>query len=190
MNICWTWNWFLAASGVHDLSSSQRKCRLFQREVVFLGHRVTGGNITIDESKVVCVKDWPFPQTISDLRVFLRFANYYRNFDPGFSTVAEPLNECLRNDVPIMQSEERLRAFESIKTLLTTAVGIFRNEGDITSKWNFIQFVVFFITVNFHRRVISDTVWLAAQPPHPSITTSHLTLTLTLTQLEHRLGPS
>jgi len=70
---------------------------------------------------------------ISDLRVFLGFANYYRNFVPGFSTVAEPLNECLRNDVPIMQTEERLRAFESIKTLLTTAsaLGIFRNEGDV-----------------------------------------------------------
>ena len=60
----------------------------------------------MDESKVACVKDWPFPQTISDLRAFLGFANYYRNFVPGFSTVAQPLSECLRKDVQIVPTEE------------------------------------------------------------------------------------
>ena len=47
--------------------------------------------------------------------------------------MAEPLNECLRKDVPIVPTEQRLRAFESIKILLTTApaAGLFRNEGDV-----------------------------------------------------------
>lgn len=115
------------------LKLKSKKCRLFQREVVFLGHRVTGGSVSMDESKVACVKDWPFPKTISDLRAFLGFANYYRNYVPGFSTVAEPLNECLRKNVQIVQTEERLRVFEHIKTLLTTApaLGLFRKEGDV-----------------------------------------------------------
>ena len=65
--------------------------------------------------------------------MFLGFASYYRNFVPQFSAVAEPLNDCLRKDVPIVPTEPRLRAFECIKTLLTTApaLALFRNEGDV-----------------------------------------------------------
>ncbi|KAK3549321.1 hypothetical protein QTP70_034549 [Hemibagrus guttatus] len=51
----------------------------------------------MDEKKVTAVRDWPTPTTVKELQQFLGFANFYRRFIKGYSSVTSPLTNLLRN---------------------------------------------------------------------------------------------
>ena len=97
------------------------KCNLFRSSVKFLGHIVSENGVSVDPDKVACIKAWPFPKSVSELRGFLGLSSYYRSFCKGFSTMAEPLTQMLRKGVPVEPNECRLKAFNDLKTFLTTA---------------------------------------------------------------------
>lgn len=48
--------------------------------------------------KVKAVQEWPFTRIIKELQHFLGFANFYRRFMRGFSTVAAPLTSLLKGE--------------------------------------------------------------------------------------------
>ncbi|XP_073815088.1 uncharacterized protein [Musca autumnalis] len=80
------------AFGVNGgLKLNPKKCVLFQREVKFLGHRVTTEGIWTDNEKIEAVRDWPKPQNLHELLSFLGLCTYYRRF-PNFASVAVSLH--------------------------------------------------------------------------------------------------
>jgi len=97
------------------------KCKFFQDRVRFLGHHVSAKGLETDSSKVDCIVNWEFPQTISELRSFIGMCSYYRAFCRNFASVAEPLTECLRKGVPLCWTPARQEAFDALKRFLTTA---------------------------------------------------------------------
>lgn len=60
---------------------------------MFLGHRVGGGMIRMDEQKVCAIRDWAVPTKVTELRSFLGLVNYYRRFIAGYSKRAAPLTD-------------------------------------------------------------------------------------------------
>ena len=50
----------------------------------------------MEEKQIKAVYDWPKPQSVRDIRVFLGFANFYRQFIQGFSRLAAPLTSILK----------------------------------------------------------------------------------------------
>ncbi len=50
----------------------------------------------MEEKKIEAVKAWPEPQTVRDIQVFLRFANFYKRFIQNFSKIAAPLTLMLQ----------------------------------------------------------------------------------------------
>ena len=115
------------------LKLKPKKCKLFQSELSYLGRIVSGDQVKIDETKVACVKYWPFPRNIAELRSWLGFTSYYSTHIKNYSQIAEPLNEMLRKNVPVTPNKDRLRAFETLKNILTSppALALFRDEGEI-----------------------------------------------------------
>ncbi|KAL7862813.1 hypothetical protein SRHO_G00117970 [Serrasalmus rhombeus] len=79
----------------YGLKLRPEKCHLFQREVKFLGHCVSGKGIFPDPAKISAVKDWATPKTVRQVRSFLGFVGYYRRFIKDFSKIAKPLNGLL-----------------------------------------------------------------------------------------------
>lgn len=51
----------------------------------------------MERNKVSAVTDWPESSTVKELQGFLGFANIYRRFIRGSSTVAAPLSDLLKS---------------------------------------------------------------------------------------------
>jgi len=48
--------------------------------------------LEMEEEKVKAIKEWKTPTKIKDVKSFLGFANFYRQFIKDFSHIAVPLN--------------------------------------------------------------------------------------------------
>ncbi len=80
----------------HSLYTNLKKCRFHQDEVRFLGYIVSHQGIQIEKEQIQAVCDWPKPQSVYDIQVFLGFANFYQQFIQGFSRLATPLTSMLK----------------------------------------------------------------------------------------------
>lgn len=73
------------------LKLKPRKCQLYKKEVEFLGHIISTSGVQTDPKKIECVKQWPTPTSVTEIRSFLGFCSYYRRFIPQYSNIAKPL---------------------------------------------------------------------------------------------------
>jgi hypothetical protein len=97
------------------------KCHWAVAKVKFLGHILDESGVPVDPGKVSIVKDFPRPDTPKRLKSFLGLANYYRRFVMGFSIITGPLRKLLSKDTPFVWTDECEKAFNDLKTALTTA---------------------------------------------------------------------
>ncbi|GBG70417.1 hypothetical protein CBR_g6543 [Chara braunii] len=61
-------------------------------------HVLDGDGIKPEDSKIAAIRDWSTPRTLTELRLFLGLANYYRKFVRNFSTIAAPLRRLLKKE--------------------------------------------------------------------------------------------
>jgi hypothetical protein len=57
---------------------------------------------------------------VSQVRSFLGLTGFYRRFVKDVSTIATPINELTKKEVPFKWGEAQQKAFEELKTKLTT----------------------------------------------------------------------
>jgi len=57
-------------------------------DINFLGVVIGEDKIEIEKDKVAEILKWPVPKTVQDIRKFLGFANYYRQFVKDFTKIA------------------------------------------------------------------------------------------------------
>ena len=69
------------------------KCEFFGSSLKYLGHVVSGDGIATDPCKIEAICNWPTPKTVTDVRSFTGFTNYYRKFIKGYAKIARPLHE-------------------------------------------------------------------------------------------------
>src|SRR6266851_9231849 len=62
----------------NDLHLNPEKCIFKQDHLDFLGVRVGGGKVQMEQAKVDCVKEWTCPRSVHEVRKFLGFTGYYR----------------------------------------------------------------------------------------------------------------
>ena len=65
------------------------------------------------------IKEWPFPTTVKQVRGFLGFGNFYRQFIKHFSEVAKPLNNLLKKDRKFEWTEACQNSFDELKKRFT-----------------------------------------------------------------------
>ena len=110
----------LAATGLRLKPS---KCEFFKSKVSYLGHIVSKKGIEMDPKKIEAIEKWPIPRTVTEVRSFLGFTNYYRKFIPRYAQVAKPLNQLVSGDNAKMKkavinwTNEFQEAFEHLKCL-------------------------------------------------------------------------
>ncbi|GBG72708.1 hypothetical protein CBR_g12276 [Chara braunii] len=72
-----------------------------------------------DDAKVVSIRDWSRPQSVTEMRSFLGMTDYYRNFVKNYSIVAAPLTDLTRLDTPWEWTDRCEAAFRHLKHALT-----------------------------------------------------------------------
>jgi hypothetical protein len=97
------------------------KCSFCTDCVVFLGFVVTMQGIRVDEEDIKAIKEWPTPENVSQVRSFHGLAGFYRRFVKDFSTIATPLNNLTKKDVPFKWGDEENQSFQELKTRLCEA---------------------------------------------------------------------
>ncbi|UYV61916.1 K02A2.6-like [Cordylochernes scorpioides] len=95
-----------------NLKLSPKKCKLFKKELAFLGHIISAEGVQTDPEKTETVRMWPTPEDLTQLRSFLGLCTYYRRLIPGFSKIARPLHRLTE----MQEGSERVIAYFS-KTL-------------------------------------------------------------------------
>ncbi|KAK1558179.1 hypothetical protein QYE76_027154, partial [Lolium multiflorum] len=103
------------------LYGNLEKCTFCTNRVAFLGYVVTAQGIEVDPAKIEAIESWPQPKTVTQVRSFLGLAGFYRRFVKDFGSIAAPLNELTKKDVPFVWGDAQQEAFMILNDKLTHA---------------------------------------------------------------------
>ena len=111
----------LSALQERHLYLKLEKCEFYKQSVGFLGFQITTNGIQMEESKVSSIKEWPVPNNVKEVQSFLGFANFYRRFIKGYSSITTPMTELTKKGQDFIWTSEAQKAFEKLKEHFTTA---------------------------------------------------------------------
>ena len=86
----------------------------------YLGFEVSRKGIRTSSEKVKFVLDWPRPQSMQDIRLFLGLASYYQKFIWGFLQIAKPLIDVTRDKIVWQWGEKGEQSFLALKAMMAT----------------------------------------------------------------------
>jgi hypothetical protein len=101
------------------LFANMDKCIFCTQRVSFLGYVVTAQGIEVNSSKIAAIQEWPTPTMVTQIRIFLGLAGFYHRFIRDFSSIAAPVHELTKRDVPFAGSDSQEVAFRTSKDKLT-----------------------------------------------------------------------
>jgi hypothetical protein len=102
------------------LKLQRDKCEFFKPSVTYLGYVIDKNGLQTCPKKTEAIVDAPRPNNVQDVKRFLGFINYYRNFIPRASSVLSPLHQLLKVDAVWKWGDEQEKAFTAIKRELAS----------------------------------------------------------------------
>lgn len=94
------------------------KSEFLKLETAYLGHVISKDGIKPNPDKISAIKNYPLPNTRTEIKRFLGLLGYYRKFIPDFAKITKPLTQCLKKGSKIVQDQNYIQCFEKCKTLL------------------------------------------------------------------------
>ena len=89
--------------------------------VIVVRHKCTyEGRVPIKD-RVQKIRDWPVPQTVTDIQSFLGTCGLMRIFIKDFARFARPLVQLTWKDVPFRFEDKELHSFEYLKDAVATS---------------------------------------------------------------------
>jgi len=102
------------------LCVSIEKSSFYQREVEFLGYKISDRGISMTSTKVEEIRAWSMPEKVVDVESFMGFANFYRGFINSFSKIAKPLTDLTKKGIKWTWTPSFQDAFDKLKEMFTT----------------------------------------------------------------------
>lgn len=96
------------------------KCKFFQTEVCFLGHKISLNSVKPLHDNIKAITDFPIPKTVKQLQEFLGKVNYYHKFIENAPKILAPLYALLKKETKFDWSAACQKSFDAIKHYLTT----------------------------------------------------------------------
>lgn len=85
---------------------NEKKCKLFHKQVKYVGFIVSADGISTDPDKVQKVLDLPIPRHPDEVRQFAGFAGFNRRFIKDFSKIVKALQDIMP---PQIQRKKRVK---------------------------------------------------------------------------------
>ena len=95
----------------NDLYLKPEKCIFWTKEVEYLGMIISENQLRMDLVKLRGIAEWPGPTNVKNVRSFLRFGNYYRQFIHDYENITRPLNDLLGKNKTFEWSQECQETF-------------------------------------------------------------------------------
>jgi hypothetical protein len=96
------------------------KCQFAFETLIFLGHRITADGISMTDSRITAIKEYPLPTDHKKLLSCLCLFNYFRRFIKDYSLLAAPLHAAMKTKTLSIDDDFR-KAFEILRRKLTEA---------------------------------------------------------------------
>jgi hypothetical protein len=96
------------------------KSTFFAKCLRYLGHVVSEEGIAVLPEKVEAVRNWPVPKSVRDVRAFVGFTGYYRNYVDKFAELAKPLTDITGKRAVFFWGPEQQQAFDTLREKLTS----------------------------------------------------------------------
>ena len=95
----------------HDLRLKLSKCRLFQTEITYLGHRISQQEVKKDHEKTSKVTEWPMSECVKDVKQLLGFPSYFRKYIKNHAVIVSPLSSLLQrySNKPPKRRQNRIK---------------------------------------------------------------------------------
>ena len=91
------------------------KCKFFQKEIEWLGFKISKSGIAPLIDKTKAIKDIPIPKILKELRSFFGSTNQYIKFVPNLASLGSPLRPLLNKKSIFFWNEVHTKAFDKIK---------------------------------------------------------------------------
>jgi hypothetical protein len=96
------------------------KCEFGKTSLIYLGHIVGGGELKTDPSKVKVILEWPKPNNVIEVIIFLGSTQYWRKFIANFSSIAAPLHEVKSVKQVFQWGGKQHKAFDDLKEKISS----------------------------------------------------------------------
>ena len=104
-----------------NLVLNYEKCHFMVEQGIVLGHIVSARGIEVDKAKIDVIQSLHYPTNVREVHSFLGHAGFYRRFIKDFSKISSPLCELLKKEVTFELNDECKKAFDELKSRLTSA---------------------------------------------------------------------
>ena len=111
----------LTALEEEQLYCKSVKCEFAATSMKFLGHIISENIIGPDPEKLQAIDSWSSPQTVTEIRHFLGFANYFGRFIKDYASIAQPLEVLTGKHARFTWDSAQQKAFNDLKQALTSA---------------------------------------------------------------------
>lgn len=102
----------------HGIKLKPTKCGFGLNSTTYLGHRISADGISVDESRIQAIREFPIPKDQHDVRSFHGLCSYNRKYVKGFASIARPLTNLMKKDCEFTWNQECQDAFEKLKEAL------------------------------------------------------------------------
>ena len=103
------------------LKLKPQKCQMLQREVVFLGHTVSGDGVRPNPTNIEKIASWPKPKTAKQVKQLVAMGSYYRRYVRDFASIVRPMIDLTKKGKKFIWTEACDRSFEQMKKALLSA---------------------------------------------------------------------
>ena len=107
--------------GEAGLQIDIKKSEFYTTKTKYLGLIISTNGLSMDPEKVQAIVDWQDPSSVKELQQFLGFANFYRRFILGYSSIIEPLTRLLKKDTAWSWTSDQHQSFKELKNAFTRA---------------------------------------------------------------------
>jgi len=96
------------------------KCEFHLDSIEYLSYVLSPSGLTMSDTKVKTIQEWPEPKKIKDIQSFLGFTNFYRRFIFNYSDIVILLTHLTRKDTPWNFDNKCKIAFNTLKQAFTS----------------------------------------------------------------------